>query len=64
MVLRVSVAREFVDRTSFMRRCDSGTYDCVSGVDLCQCESVGARLGVSEMWVGLTRIEQRDLLMR
>ncbi|WP_155116768.1 hypothetical protein [Acetobacter ascendens] len=53
-----------MDRTSFIRRCDSGTYDCVSGVDLCQCESVGARLGVSEMWVGLTRIEQRDLLMR
>lgn len=57
MVLRVSVAREFVDRTSFIRRCDSGTYDWMSGVDLCQCESVGARLGVSGMWVGLTRIE-------
>ncbi len=57
MVLRVSVAREFVDRTSCARRCDSGTCICMSGVDLCQCESVGARLGVSEMWVGLTRIE-------
>lgn len=57
MVLRVSVAREFVDRTSFTRRCDSGTCDWMSGVDLCQCESVGARLGVSGMWVGLTRIE-------
>ncbi|MFS8368518.1 hypothetical protein ACJRO0_13680 [Acetobacter oryzifermentans] len=46
-----------MDRTSYARRCDSGTRICMSGVDLCQCESVGARLGVSEMWVGLTRIE-------
>lgn len=34
------------DRTFRILNCDSGEDLCMSGVDLCQCESVGAFLGV------------------